>query len=415
MSECSGNNPYSPGGPYGPGNPYCGNCNVPANPNAPTDAGCVPDTSDPCAVKDLQTDPCYNGICDQRYENLPPTVRMRLTGVDGQCLYQFPHSVGFVVSDKRGQFITNRPCIDMPFLKSFIRDSEGNLVEDSNGDPVEGAVPRFDSIVVSDNCGCQNRVQGINGTRQQMIWDSNGFIFEQVPIVENNPLLDPLEVPVVDQGCPEVLIAALIPSCKKVPNDCGGEKTVRGYKIGGVRNTGVPIGTMSIWPGTVENIPGGYMLADGTTLDRDEFPELFAILGYGWGGVGSDFNLPDMRGLVPRGVDNGEGRDPDAADRIEIAPGGNVGDKVGSLQGDTMQCFGLGTYQRYQVAGIGIKQSTAGSSTTVAKFSNQYTATNIEFVDTGCGDPRFSQETRPKNVYVNYIIRSGCPPIEEVI
>jgi len=416
-TACSGENPYAPGGTYAPGGAYCGNCypygpGFPDDPNAPTGTECLPG-EDPCAVADKQTKECYNGICDDRFMNLPPTIRMRLFGADGKCLYQFPHSEGFVVSDKRGQFITNKPCIKMPFLKQYARDAEGKIIKDSEGDPVEDGVPRFDSFIVSDACGCQNRVQGINGLRQAIFWDSNGFVFEQVPIIENNPLLDPLQVPIVDQGCPEVLVAALIPTTEEVTDSCGDTATKTGFKIGGLRNVGTPIGVMEMWPGASTNIPAGYMLCDGTTLDRDEFEDLYDILGYAWGGSGSDFNLPDMRGLYPRGVDIGSGRDPDADDRIEIAVGGNVGDKVGSFQADAVQCFGLGTYRRYVVAAESVKQATAGSSKNVARDSNQYTDTNIEFADAGCGDLRFSDETRPKNAYVNFIIRTGCPVVEE--
>ncbi len=411
-------NPYAPGGPYGPGSPYCGNCypygpGFPDDPNAPTNAECIIDTKDPCAKEPKQTTICPNGICDERFRNLPPTIRMRLFGVVDQCAYQFPHSEGFVVSDRRGQFITERPCIKIPFKRDFVRDPEtGELVTDSNGDFVQGEVPRFDSIIVADDCGCQNRLQGIPGLRMQMIWDSNGFIFEQVEKRENNPLLDPLQVPIVDQGCPEILVAALIPSTEKVIDACGVEQIKTGFRISGVRNVGTPIGTMEMWPGASTNIPVGYFLCDGETLDRDDFPELFEVLGHAWGGAGSDFNLPDMRGLIPRGVDIGIGRDPDADDRVEVAPGGNVGDKVGSLQEDQMQCFQI-EYDKYVHKKTNVKQSTAGSSKSVADNSDQYETTEIEFVDGGCDDPRFGNETRPKNVYVNFIIKAGCPPVVE--
>ena len=415
-SPCNGENPYAPGNPYGPGGAYCGNCypyppGFPDNPNAPTGTECL-DPADPCAIPDRQTKECYNGICDDRFMNLPPTVRMRLFGADGRCLYQFPHSDGFVVSDERGQFITNRPCIKMPFLKEFVRDNAGNIILDSEGDPAESSVPQFDSFIVADECGCQSRVQGIAGLRQQIFWDSNGFIFEQVPKVENNPLLDPLKVPIVNQGCPEILVAALIPATEEVVSSCGEPETKSGFIIGGVRNVGAPIGIMEMWPGASTNIPAGWLLCDGTTLDRDEFEELFEILGHAWGGIGSDFNLPDMRGLYPRGVDIGAGRDPDADDRIEIAPGGNVGDKVGSFQADQMQCFAA-TYDKYFHQSESVKQSTAGSSKSVARNSDQYNETNIEFVEGDCDEPRFGQETRPKNAYVNFIIKTGCPPLIE--
>src|SRR5256885_1023587 len=46
---------------------------------------------------------------------------------------------------------------------------------------------------------------------------------------------------------------------------------------------------------------------------------------------------PDLRGRSLRGTDSGAGRDPDSASRVAINPGGNAGDMVGSVQGDSHQ------------------------------------------------------------------------------
>ena len=42
--------------------------------------------------------------------------------------------------------------------------------------------------------------------------------------------------------------------------------------------------------------PPGTLLCDGSGKDKDEFPELFAAIGYTYGGSGSSFKLPDARG-----------------------------------------------------------------------------------------------------------------------
>lgn len=52
-------------------------------------------------------------------------------------------------------------------------------------------------------------------------------------------------------------------------------------------------------------IPTGYLLCDGTTgLSTTTYAALFAVIGYTYGGSGSTFNLPDLRGrvLVARGT-----------------------------------------------------------------------------------------------------------------
>ena len=150
-------------------------------------------------------------------------------------------------------------------------------------------------------------------------------------------------------------------------------------------------------------------MCDGGELDINEFEDAFDAIGYGWGGGGNTFRKPDMRGYFIRGVDISAGNDPDADDRIEVHPGGNTGDKVGSLQADQMQCFSA-TYDKYFHQSESVRQATAGSTKRVARDSDQYNETDIEFVESDCGEPRFGDETRPKNVYVNYIIKIGCPP-----
>lgn len=57
---------------------------------------------------------------------------------------------------------------------------------------------------------------------------------------------------------------------------------------------------------------GNYLICDGRPVSRTEYADLFAVIGTTWGiGNGSTtFNLPDMRGVVPRGFDNGRGFDP---------------------------------------------------------------------------------------------------------
>jgi microcystin-dependent protein len=58
-------------------------------------------------------------------------------------------------------------------------------------------------------------------------------------------------------------------------------------------NFGVPIGTIIDYGG--QNPPSGYLSCDGSSVLVSTYPELFNAIGYAWGGVGSSFNLPDLR------------------------------------------------------------------------------------------------------------------------
>jgi hypothetical protein len=81
----------------------------------------------------------------------------------------------------------------------------------------------------------------------------------------------------------------------------------------------VPIG--SPMPFTGDTPPDGWLLCDGSELDRTVFAELFAVVGTKFGASGGAvFNIPDLRGRVVRGSDEASGRD--IAPRAASATGG---------------------------------------------------------------------------------------------
>jgi microcystin-dependent protein len=55
--------------------------------------------------------------------------------------------------------------------------------------------------------------------------------------------------------------------------------------------------------------PAGYLVCDGSLHSITSFPSLFAAIGYSYGGSGSTFRLPDLRGEFIRGHDGGRGVD----------------------------------------------------------------------------------------------------------
>ena len=56
---------------------------------------------------------------------------------------------------------------------------------------------------------------------------------------------------------------------------------------------GLPIGAYLSYP-TQKVIPAGFLIADGRTLKKSEYSELFNVLGYVYGGSGENFNLPNF-------------------------------------------------------------------------------------------------------------------------
>lgn len=54
----------------------------------------------------------------------------------------------------------------------------------------------------------------------------------------------------------------------------------------------------------------GWLKCDGSGYATATYPELFALIGYSFGGVGVVFALPDLRGRVPGGIGTGTGLTP---------------------------------------------------------------------------------------------------------
>jgi len=150
-----------------------------------------------------------------------------------------------------------------------------------------------------------------------------------------------------------------------------------------------PIGTILAFAGNIDKIPAGWKLCNGDTLTIHGNEGIFNVIGYNWGkGKNDDFKLPDLRGLFLRGADLNSGRDPDVNDRIKNGNGETDG--VGSSQDDQFKTHhhdvAYAAYVEYEA-----EKGTGGGLRT------PYRGTQTK--DTG------GKETRPKNVYVNYVIR----------
>ena len=55
--------------------------------------------------------------------------------------------------------------------------------------------------------------------------------------------------------------------------------------------------------------PLGWLACDGSSVSTTTYANLFAVIGYVYGGSGANFNLPDYRAMFLRGYDNGRGAD----------------------------------------------------------------------------------------------------------
>lgn len=152
-----------------------------------------------------------------------------------------------------------------------------------------------------------------------------------------------------------------------------------------------------VLPYTGTNPPAGWLFCDGSSYPISQYPNLYAIIGTSFGGQSGNFNIPDMRGRFMRGVDGGASNDPDhdvstnnGADgkRYASNPGGNTGNSVGSLQNDENK-------SHTHILGLSyIGGMQIGSNTQIDHVGNQFVS-----------NPSGGNESRPKNVYFNFIIK----------
>lgn len=71
------------------------------------------------------------------------------------------------------------------------------------------------------------------------------------------------------------------------------ELVTKGY-IDGLAAPGLPIGTILPYAGADSQVPAGWFLCDGASKDTTAEADLFAIIGYTYGGAGANFTLPDL-------------------------------------------------------------------------------------------------------------------------
>ena len=170
---------------------------------------------------------------------------------------------------------------------------------------------------------------------------------------------------------------------------------------------GLPVGSIVAFGGTATAVPEaqGWMLCDGRELSAAAFPELSAALGGAWGRdrSGARFRLPDLRGRFLRGVNADVAAqlgDPDCSNRTAQAEGGNVGNAVGSQQGDE-----TGPHI-HPLVGVGNALGIGNDAGWVRLFGTKLPDESAPLVRSETSvQAGTGAETRPRNVYVNWIIR----------
>jgi microcystin-dependent protein len=175
-----------------------------------------------------------------------------------------------------------------------------------------------------------------------------------------------------------------------------------------IRTHYVPAGIISPYAGT--SAPTGYLLCDGSAVSRATYSALFTAIStaHGTGDGSTTFNLPDYRGRFLRGIDGAAARDPNSATRTAMATGGATGNNVGSVQvaatalpTTPMVTDSQGAHSSHWTGTIAAVQTGAGTNTITAPTGPNTLGAHTHTITSG-GD----SETRPINVYVNWVVKT---------
>lgn len=77
------------------------------------------------------------------------------------------------------------------------------------------------------------------------------------------------------------------------------DSSMSAWRATGTSIPAVPAGVVSQFMGTTA--PSGYLLCTGQSVLVADYPALFAVIGYNYGGSGLNFTVPNMQGRVPVG------------------------------------------------------------------------------------------------------------------
>jgi microcystin-dependent protein len=163
-----------------------------------------------------------------------------------------------------------------------------------------------------------------------------------------------------------------------------------GYTASIAANT--PSGLINAYGGATA--PTGWLMCDGSSQLRSAYPNLFTAIGTAFGSAdASHFNLPNGQGTFLRGVQgaNAVVNDPDSASRTAQATGGATGNNVGSIQSGQIQSHS------HSLPAATVSSGGGGTTPISSSAGPNYNAG----INASGGN-----ETRPVNLYVNFIIKT---------
>lgn len=198
-----------------------------------------------------------------------------------------------------------------------------------------------------------------------------------------------------------------------VPTPAAGDSSTTAASTAFVQSV-MPAGVVLPFAGPLP--PTGWLLCDSSPVSRTLYPKLFAAIGttYGVGNGSTTFNLPELRGEFVRGGDNGRGVDAARALGSFQQPTfirGVMDDAYGSDVTNTQLITTIGQSTAFadslstgaSIGQTNVKLGVNGTTTRAAATADNAAMGNLNASD---GVPDTFYSTRPRNVAMNYIIKS---------
>jgi microcystin-dependent protein len=281
----------------------------------------------------------------------------------------------------------NLGCVYVAGNELIYNDEAGNIVPITNNGSVNagaGSITGLPSGTASASySGAGQTFTWQSATSTPANMDAGSFVFRNITANSKGLTLNPPNAMGADYS------AVLPPANSSGSTVFLTYDTSNNIGLGPSVVTVSPSGSIIMYGGAAA--PSGYLLCDGSAVSRSTYSALFSAIGsaYGIGDGSTTFNIPDFRGIFPRGVDNGAGNDPDASSRTAVNSG-NSGDAVGSAQAGQ-----IGAHTHTQIVGV-----TPDASGTVVLVSRDAfkSVSNISTVG--------GSQTNPINLYVNFIIKT---------
>ncbi|MFA8299958.1 MAG: phage tail protein [Hyphomicrobiales bacterium] len=174
-------------------------------------------------------------------------------------------------------------------------------------------------------------------------------------------------------------------------------------------NNSMPVGSVVAFAGNIDEMEPaqpfytnptwfGWLVCDGRSLRIVKYPHLFVTIGFLYGGdkESGEFNLPDYRGMFLRAIGSDEASTEDRKAAIHGEENG-----VGSTQDCALQ-----SHKHEYNMPVGATPGEVGSA--FASIEQNLTS---EPKPASSQEVKISnQETRPRNVFVHYLIKAYLDP-----